>query len=114
MIFMRMRHHDRIDAFESARPEEWRDDIFAHVEPRPHPAHIIGAGQTSGIHEHGATVGESHKNGVALPHVQDGHFEAPTLKSSGKRIDNDQRCAYEHKREPDAGGPFPVHHNRRP
>src|SRR5437016_8608607 len=49
MIFMRMRHHDRIDAFESARPEEWRDDIFAHVEPRPHPAHIIGAGQTSGI-----------------------------------------------------------------
>ena len=82
MIFVRVRQ-ERPRRCVSARAIHRKGETTSSPTsiPGAHAAHVAAAGQAAAVHQHGAAVGEGHKDGVALAHVEDGDFQAAAIEA---------------------------------
>ena len=70
VVLMRVRQRHYVEPLQPARPEKWRDHVFADVNARPPRTDIRAARQAAAIEQHRLTAGEGHKDRIALADVE--------------------------------------------
>ena len=77
MILMGMRHHQQVDAPDTAAPEIGRDYILTRIQIRTPAARTIRENPTR-IHHRDFAVGKNHQQAIALAHVDRRQLQPPS------------------------------------